>query len=73
MYKPLIVLVPGLLLTRGVGEKLKIGDNVTVTVVEFKGGQICIGIDAPREIQVDREEWLHLQSSGRSVCMTEGI
>lgn len=62
-----------LLLTRGVGEKLKIGENVTVTVVEVKGGQICIGIDAPRDIQVDREEWLHLQANGLSVCMAEGI
>ena len=45
-----------LLLTRSIGEKLKIGDNVTVTVLGFKGKQIRIGIDAPRDIQVDREE-----------------
>lgn len=45
-----------LLLTRSIGEKLKIGDNVTVTVLGFKGKQNRIGIDAPRDIQVDREE-----------------
>lgn len=45
-----------LLFKRNVGEKLKIGKDVTVTVLGFKGNQISIGIDAPRDIQVNREE-----------------
>jgi len=45
-----------LILTRRVGEKLVIGENVTVTVLGVKGSQIRIGIDAPPEVQVHREE-----------------
>ena len=45
-----------LILTRRVGEKLVIGENVTVTVLGVKGNQIRIGIDAPQEVQVHREE-----------------
>jgi len=45
-----------LILTRRVGEKLIIGENVTVTVLGVKGNQIRIGIDAPRDVQVNREE-----------------
>jgi carbon storage regulator len=45
-----------LVLTRRVGEKLVIGENVTVTVLGVKGNQIRIGIDAPRDITVNREE-----------------
>ena len=45
-----------LILTRKVGERLVIGDVVTVTVLGVKGNQIRIGIDAPHEVQVHREE-----------------
>ena len=45
-----------LILTRRLGEKLVIGENVTVTVLGVKGNQVRIGIDAPRDVTVHREE-----------------
>ena len=45
-----------LLLTRRVGETICIGDNVRITVMGIKGAQARIGIEAPREIAVHREE-----------------
>ena len=57
-----------LILSRRVGEKLTIDDNVTVTVVSVKGNQIRLGIDAPRDIKVHREEvYEKLQKAAREV------
>jgi len=45
-----------LILTRRVGETIMVGDNVTVTVLDVKGNQIRIGINAPKDVAVHREE-----------------
>ncbi len=45
-----------LILTRRVGESLKVGDDITITVLGVKGNQVRIGVSAPRDVAVHREE-----------------
>ncbi len=45
-----------LILTRRVGETVVIGDNVDITVLGVKGNQVRLGVKAPREVSVHREE-----------------
>ena len=48
-----------LILTRRVGVSLMIGDEVTITVLGVKGNQVRIGVKAPKEVAVHREEILN--------------
>jgi carbon storage regulator len=48
-----------LVLTRRVNERIVIGDDITVTVLEVRGDQVRIGIEAPRDVKVFREEVLN--------------
>ncbi len=45
-----------LILTRRVGEKLFINDNIEVSVLSLKGGQVRLGVTAPEDVQIYREE-----------------
>ena len=45
-----------LILTRRIGESVKINEDITVTVLGIKGNQVRIGVDAPRHVSVHREE-----------------
>lgn len=45
-----------LILTRRVGETMMVGDDVSVTVLGVKGNQVRIGVNAPQEVKVHREE-----------------
>ncbi len=56
-----------LILTRRVGETLMIGDDVTITVLGVKGNQVRIGINAPKDVPVHREEiYLRIKEEGSS-------
>ena len=45
-----------LILTRKVNESLIVGDNITITVLGVKGNQVRIGVDAPKDVSVHRQE-----------------
>ena len=58
-----------LILTRKPGESLYIGDAVKITIVEIKGNQIRVGIDAPRELRIYREEiYLQIQAENTAAA-----
>jgi len=52
-----------LILTRKKGEAIAIGDNIQIQVLNVKGGQVRIGIEAPREVRVNREERVEPQDN----------
>jgi carbon storage regulator len=54
-----------LILTRRSGERLCIGRDVVITVLGVKGNQVRLGIDAPRNVAVDREEVHRRKCAGR--------
>jgi carbon storage regulator len=61
-----------LILTRKPGESLYIGDDVKVTIVEIKGNQIRVGIDAPADLRIYREE-IYRQILEENKSAAEGV
>jgi len=62
-----------LLLTRKLGENIRIGDDVKITIVEVKGNHVKLGIDAPPSVKVHREEiYERIQAENRRARQAEG-
>jgi carbon storage regulator len=62
-----------LILTRKSGETITIGENIQVRVLGVKGGQVRIGVDAPREVTVNREEvFERVQAEEEGVAQSSG-
>jgi len=64
-----------LVLTRRVGEALMIGDDITITVLGVKGNQVRVGVTAPRDVAVHREEIFERikDDSGGGTGQSEGF
>ncbi|MCC6850348.1 MAG: carbon storage regulator CsrA [Deltaproteobacteria bacterium] len=61
-----------LVLTRKVGERIRIGDEVTVQVLEVRGGQVRLGVAAPSDVRIFREEvFLAIESQNREARLPD--
>jgi carbon storage regulator len=59
-----------LVLSRKLGEKIYIGDNICITVVDIDRGKIRLGIEAPRDVPIYRQELLPLKTTDTNVSGT---
>jgi carbon storage regulator len=63
-----------LILSRRLNEKIVIGDNIIVSVVEVRGDQVKLGIDAPRSVKVFREEVFNaIQEENKKAAAASGM
>ncbi len=63
-----------LILTRKVGESINIGDNIKIQVVEIKGKQVRLGIEAPSDLKIHREEvYLRIQEENKLAAEKSSI
>jgi carbon storage regulator len=62
-----------LVLSRKLGEKIYIGENICITVVDIDRGKIRLGIEAPRDVPIYRQELLPLKNTEANVSGTSAV
>jgi carbon storage regulator len=62
-----------LVLSRKLGEKIYIGDNICITVVDIDRGKIRLGIEAPRDVPIYRQELLPLKGTDANASQNTGL
>ena len=62
-----------LIFTRRIGEEIRIGDDIRVRIIEIKGKQVRLGIEAPPEVIVHREEIYQRINENNSMALKDGI
>ena len=63
-----------LILSRKIDQKIRIGDDITLTIIDVKGDQVKIGITAPKEVPVYRKEvFLQIQQENTQVMNSAGL
>ena len=62
-----------LILTRKLGESIVIGDNIKVTITDIRNGQIKLGITAPKDVTVNREEVVKEIKGGNVLSSASGV
>lgn len=61
-----------LILSRKIDEKIKIGDDITLTIIEIHGDQVKIGVDAPKNVKVYRQEVFEaIQSENKAAATSD--
>jgi carbon storage regulator len=62
-----------LILSRKLNEKIKIGEDITITVIELHGDQVKIGVDAPKHVKVFRQEVFEaIQNENKAAAVSPG-
>jgi carbon storage regulator len=62
-----------LVLTRKVGERIRIGDEIVVTIVRIQNDKVRVGVEAPKHVAVHREEVaVEIEAQGRSITTSSG-
>lgn len=60
-----------LILSRKINEKIKIGDDITLTIIEVRGDQVKIGVEAPKHVKVFRQEVFEaIQEENRAAAVS---